>query len=177
MFKFHLPRFHSGTNLHLSRSKVCQRFTVDLETNEAKRSLPQVFKFHLPRFHIGTLAPTPPSPMLQEYRELARDFESSNLFQTRPSFYLLKALFIVALFGLSVAGVVMSSSVWIHLLSGVLLGFFWQQCAFVGHDTGHLSITRERPLDNLIGLFVGNLCTGIGISWWKVRLVERVALS
>jgi hypothetical protein len=150
---------------------------MDCKTNEAKCSLPQVFKFHLPRFHIGTLAPTPPSPMLQEYRQLARDFESSDLFKTRPSFYLLKALFIVALFGLSVAGVVMSSSAWIHLLSGVVLGFFWQQCAFVGHDTGHLSITRERPLDNLIGLFVGNLCTGIGISWWKVRRVKYVFLT
>lgn len=126
-------------------------------------------KFHLPRFHIGTLTGPPPSPMLLEYRQMARDFETSELFQTRPSFYFTRALLIVTLFALAVAGVTMTSSTMVHLASGVLLGFFWQQCAFVGHDTGHMSITRSRPVDNLIGLVVGNMCTGIGISWWKVR--------
>ncbi|GAQ79919.1 Sphingobase-D8 Desaturase [Klebsormidium nitens] len=129
---------------------------------------PMVSKFHLPRFHVGPLAAAaPPSKMLQEYRQLAKDLESSELFQTRPSFYLSKALVIAALFALVVAGVTLTSSPWVHLASGLLLGLFWQQCAFVGHDTGHLSITRTRSLDNLIGLFVGNVCTGIGILWWK----------
>lgn len=109
--------------------------------------------------------------MLQEYRQLAKGFESSELFQTRASFYASKALVIAVLFALVVAGVTLTSSPWVHLASGLLLGLFWQQCAFVGHDTGHLSITRVRSLDNLIGLFVGNVCTGIGISWWKVRLL------
>jgi delta8-fatty-acid desaturase len=49
----------------------------------------------------------------------------------------------------------------------VLLGMFWQQVAFLGHDAGHNGITHNRHIDGVIGLIVGNLLTGISMSWWK----------
>lgn len=39
--------------------------------------------------------------------------------------------------------------------------------AFLGHDAGHNGITHIRKYDQMIGIFVGNFCNGIGISWWK----------
>ena len=31
-----------------------------------------------------------------------------------------------------------------HMLGACLIGLFWQQVAFVGHDIGHNSITHNR---------------------------------
>ena len=47
------------------------------------------------------------------------------------------------------------------------MALFWQQMAFVGHDTGHHAITHDPKKDDLIGVFVGNITTGISIGWWK----------
>ena len=37
-----------------------------------------------------------------------------------------------------------SESTSLIILGGVMLGFFWQQVAFVGHDVGHNSVTHIR---------------------------------
>ena len=55
---------------------------------------------------------------------------------------------------------------WTHMLGAVLLGLFWQQTMFIGHDAGHGAITHNRKLDFFIGVVVGNLCNGVGITWW-----------
>lgn len=44
---------------------------------------------------------------------------------------------------------------------------FWQQMAFVGHDGGHMAITHDFKTDWKIGIFVGNMTTGVSIGWWK----------
>lgn len=54
-----------------------------------------------------------------------------------------------------------------HILGAVFFGLFLQQMSFLGHDAGHNSITRDSRIDAFIGLLVGNLCTGVGIGWWK----------
>ena len=43
---------------------------------------------------------------------------------------------------------------------GVVLGLFWQQVAFVGHDIGHNAFTHSRAVDAALGLLVGNAITG-----------------
>ncbi|KAL0043302.1 hypothetical protein WJX79_001017 [Trebouxia sp. C0005] len=54
-----------------------------------------------------------------------------------------------------------------HVVPGaLLLGLFWQQVAFVGHDAGHNAVTHSSKYDGYIGLVV-NACIGIGPSWWK----------
>jgi delta8-fatty-acid desaturase len=53
-----------------------------------------------------------------------------------------------------------------HMLGAVLLGMFWQQTMFIGHDAGHGAITHDHAKDFYIGLIVGNLCNGVGITWW-----------
>jgi delta8-fatty-acid desaturase len=53
------------------------------------------------------------------------------------------------------------------MLGAVFLGLFFQQAAFVGHDTGHLSVNRNRLTDSLFGIFAGNFFTGISVGWWK----------
>jgi len=53
-----------------------------------------------------------------------------------------------------------------RLLSAILLGTFWQQMAFWGHDFGHHSITHIHSWDRLGGLVV-TLFFGVSGSWWR----------
>lgn len=53
------------------------------------------------------------------------------------------------------------------VVAAVAMGFFFQQIAFVGHDAGHHQITHDQMTDEAIGVFIGNLFSGISIGWWK----------
>lgn len=53
------------------------------------------------------------------------------------------------------------------VLGSMMIGFFFQQVAFMGHDAGHGSITSDFSIDNYVGFLVGNFLTGIDIGWWK----------
>jgi len=48
-----------------------------------------------------------------------------------------------------------------------MLGIFWQQIAFIGHDLGHNSVTRCRTTDTYLAIVIANLLTGISAGWWK----------
>ncbi len=52
-------------------------------------------------------------------------------------------------------------------LGSMLIGFYFQNVAFAGHDAGHGSITGSFAMDKIIGILIGNLFTGIDMGWWK----------
>lgn len=54
-----------------------------------------------------------------------------------------------------------------YVTSACFLGLFWQQIMFTAHDAGHRGITHDITTDTLIGIFIGNLCCGLSIGWWK----------
>lgn len=101
------------------------------------------------------------------FRVLTKKIEKAGLFETDYTFYYKKMAIYTALFSLILAGVFLSEKLFVHALSGALLGIFWQQMAFIGHDLGHNSVTHSRIYDSYLGLFCGNFCTGISIGWWK----------
>lgn len=61
--------------------------------------------------------------------------------------------------------------VFLHLgwytTSACFLGLFWHQIMFTAHDAGHRGITHNFVIDSLIGIFIGNFCSGLSIGWWK----------
>ena len=71
------------------------------------------------------------------------------------------------IFALLIYGVVFSNNVYIQVASSISMAVFWQQMAFIGHDIGHTAVTHDLKTDSLIGIFVGNMTTGISIGWWK----------
>mmetsp|Transcript_17527 Transcript_17527/g.31624 ORF Transcript_17527/g.31624 Transcript_17527/m.31624 type:complete len:478 (-) Transcript_17527:372-1805(-) len=101
------------------------------------------------------------------YRELTVQMEDAGLFETDYTYYYFLWARLALMFSCVVAGVTLSDKLWVHALSGAMLGLFWQQTAFVGHDLGHNGISHDRKIDSIMGLFFGNFCTGIGIGWWK----------
>ena len=56
----------------------------------------------------------------------------------------------MTMFILAIAGVLYSDSFAVHMLSALLLGFFWQQLAFIGHDLCHNAVTHSRYIDSLL---------------------------
>jgi len=53
------------------------------------------------------------------------------------------------------------------VIGSVLLGFFFVNIAFMGHDAGHGSISGDIHTDAWLGFILGNFLTGIDIGWWK----------
>jgi len=53
------------------------------------------------------------------------------------------------------------------IVGAVFFGLFFQNLAFVGHDAGHGSVTMSIAADNRLGWIVGNLLSGIDMTWWK----------
>jgi len=124
----------------------------------------------LPCRMVAKLAPSEivePSPFVQELRALRQELLQTGMFETRPSYYIFKGVVLVALFALMLWLTLCSGSVVGRLAGGLVLGLFWQQLAFVGHDAGHSAVTHDMRRDSLMGLVIGNLLGGISIAWWK----------
>ncbi|CDK28943.1 unnamed protein product [Kuraishia capsulata CBS 1993] len=55
-----------------------------------------------------------------------------------------------------------------HLwLSAFCLGCAWQQLPFIVHDAGHIAITHNYHVDNIIGALISDFIGGLSIGWWK----------
>jgi delta8-fatty-acid desaturase len=101
------------------------------------------------------------------FRELTKKMEDAGLFETDLTFYYKKLAQYACMLAMVLTGVLCSDSLVVHGLAGCLLGLFWQQMAYVGHDIGHNAITHHRETDSALGLIVGNLLTGVSMAWWK----------
>ncbi|KAL3135041.1 hypothetical protein ABBQ32_007988 [Trebouxia sp. C0010 RCD-2024] len=95
-------------------------------------------------------------------KQVQRALEAQGLFTTSAGFYSKLALSCLACLALAIWCVVHQYIT----LGALLLGLFWQQVAFVGHDAGHNAVAHNSKYDGYIGLLV-NACIGIGPSWWK----------
>eukprot|EP00591_Stephanopyxis_turris_P003592 CAMPEP_0195522042 /NCGR_PEP_ID=MMETSP0794_2-20130614/19922_1 /TAXON_ID=515487 /ORGANISM="Stephanopyxis turris, Strain CCMP 815" /LENGTH=486 /DNA_ID=CAMNT_0040651721 /DNA_START=54 /DNA_END=1514 /DNA_ORIENTATION=+ len=123
----------------------------------------------LKRFYYADLAPKDckVDRITQDFRELTRQMKEANMFETDYTFYYKKLAVYFGLFACVVYGVTQSEELCVHALCGIMLGVFWQQMAFIGHDLGHNGVTHDRIKDSTLGFLLGNLLTGIGIGWWK----------
>ncbi|ODV93883.1 hypothetical protein PACTADRAFT_45547 [Pachysolen tannophilus NRRL Y-2460] len=52
-------------------------------------------------------------------------------------------------------------------LSAFCLGCAWQQAVFSVHDAGHISITHNYTIDNVIGMLIASFFGGLSLGWWK----------
>ncbi|SCU93637.1 LANO_0E04412g1_1 [Lachancea nothofagi CBS 11611] len=51
--------------------------------------------------------------------------------------------------------------------SAIFLGAAWQQLVFIAHDAGHISITHNYQVDNIIGMVIASCLGGLSLGWWK----------
>lgn len=106
------------------------------------------------------------SNIQKDFRELRNVFERKGFFKKDWKNYVSTAVMLFLMFFSSII-LAIGDSVVSVVCGAILLGCFFQQVAFIGHDCGHLSVHSNRKNHNRMGLFVGNFLTGISISWWK----------
>ena len=49
------------------------------------------------------------------------------------------------------------------------LAFVLAQLGFIGHDAGHRQVSSPPPGNDLIGLVLTNLLTGVSFGWWLTK--------
>lgn len=129
-----------------------------------------VLETKLPHFVIGTVSDAPDtSELVEDFRKLGEEFEKLGYFHVTPWFYVGKVLAVFCILACALALLFRCESFVAHMASAVLLGVFWQQFAFVGHDCGHMS-ARTHARDNIDVPKLGALVTffnGISVAWWK----------
>lgn len=93
--------------------------------------------------------------------------ELKSLYFFLDLFYFTNFVFQFLILAFVIYCLITSTSTLMLIVAAVAMGFFFQQLAFVGHDAGHHQITHNHDKDEAIGLFIGNLLSGISIGWWK----------
>jgi len=113
--------------------------------------------------------------LTDDYTSLYDKLVKDGLFERRADYFigvvlrnmlLLTTAIMMIMYGDRLAGPEWAYSLR-AVLGGCLLGAFWQQGAFFGHDVGHTAITYSLYWDHVIGIICGNFLGGISIGWWK----------
>jgi sphingolipid 8-(E)-desaturase len=99
----------------------------------------------------------------KKYAELHQKVIDENLYQCRYIEYYYQ--FLINL-GLGLYCLIFYKTAH-YFLSAVFLGFFWQQLVFVVHDAGHLGVTHNFYIDNIISILIADWIGGLSVGWWK----------
>ena len=125
----------------------------------------------LPHFIIGTVSDAPqPTELVADFRQLGKEFDKLGYFNVTPGYYVAKVVWVFSIFICSLGLLFKTNSFVMHMISAILLGIFWQQFAFVGHDCGHMSASKKGSKGNIDVAHLGALVTffnGISVAWWK----------
>ncbi|CAI9292110.1 unnamed protein product [Lactuca saligna] len=155
-------KIHPGGDiplLNLAGQDVTDAF-IAFHPGTAWQHLQNLFTgYHLKDYQVSDIS--------KDYRKLASEFSKAGMFDKKGHGVIYSLCFVSLLLSACVYGVLYSTSVAIHMLSGALLGLAWMQIAYLGHDAGHYQMMSTRGWNKFAGIFIGNCITGISIAWWK----------
>ena len=124
----------------------------------------QVYRAQLPALYVGDVRDPETTAFARDARALRTSFLQRGMFETSPSYYYGLVAWLAALL---VTALWLTVATPYKLCGAVVLGCFWQQSAFAGHDIGHNAITHKRSWDYWLGVVLGNTSGGISLGWWK----------
>ena len=93
----------------------------------------------------------------------------SRTHDPRRGYYAIKIAATVGALGALVPIAIVIGNSWWNLLVAVGLAFVLAQLGFIGHDAGHRQVSGDRRRNDLIGLFLTNLLTGVSFGWWLTK--------
>jgi fatty acid desaturase len=100
------------------------------------------------------------------YGELTARIRELGLLRPRPWSYALSfGVVLAGLTGVVIAMLLWRDSWWLLGLAPVA-GVISTQLGFLGHDVGHLQVTRSSTRSRFLGLLDGNLLGGLSFGWW-----------
>ncbi len=105
----------------------------------------------------------------QDFAELSRRVREAGLMTRRRGYYVIKIAATVGALGALAATAIVVGNSWWNLLVAVGLAFVLAQLGFIGHDAGHRQVSGHRARNDLIGLVLTNLLTGVSFGWWLTK--------
>lgn len=103
-----------------------------------------------------------------DVRSLKQQFYKLGYYNSSKPYYAFKVSFNLALCGFSffLLSYFGHSSIGL-VVSAFFMGLFWQQCGWLAHDFCHHQVFEHRFYNNLAGYFIGGVCQGFSVDWWK----------
>lgn len=101
--------------------------------------------------------------IIEEYRHLHDQIQAEGLYNCNYSAYAWEFGRCSLLFGIML---LFLHAGW-YCTGAVFLGLFWSQMVFAAHDAGHMGITHDFFIDNLIGMIIAAPIGGLSLGWWK----------
>lgn len=166
----------SWTKIHPGGDLIIKHFLYKDATCEFEAYHPEYVKNEiLPRYCIGELLESEKtimdSTLSKNFDKFKNNLEEKKLFEPNYPYYIYEAIRCLSIFFFALWLLLYyakyNDSYFTYILSGIVLGAFWQQWAFMGHDIGHNQITQKLSIDHIVGILVGNTLGGISIGWWK----------
>jgi len=103
------------------------------------------------------------------YGELTAQIRELGLLRRRPWSYAVSFTLVLTALAAVVAVMVRFQDSWWLLLLAPVLGVIATQMGFLGHDVGHLQVTRNIARSRILGLVDGNLMGGLSYGWWVAK--------
>ncbi len=103
------------------------------------------------------------------YGQLTAQIREMGLLRSRPWSYAGHFALVFAALAAIVAAMVIWQDSWWLLLLAPAFGIVATQMGFLGHDVGHLQVTRNTTRMRLLGLVDGNLMGGMSFGWWVAK--------
>jgi fatty acid desaturase len=100
------------------------------------------------------------------YGELTAEIRELGLLRSRPWSYAGHFALVFAALAAVVAAMVALNHSWWALLLAPVFGVVATQMGFLGHDVGHLQVTKNATRMRILGLVDGNLMGGMSFGWW-----------
>eukprot|EP00903_Cladosiphon_okamuranus_P018894 g17377.t1 len=121
----------------------------------------------LEAFRVGTLVGYTPSPLVEDFRALKQEITEEGLFEIDAWFFIKRYIVLLPILALAAYIIVTNRGcTGMQLFGAGLVGFYWQQLAFLGHDAGHRTHVRERASDDFTAYCLILPMLGIGPQWW-----------
>jgi fatty acid desaturase len=101
-----------------------------------------------------------------DFAPLLRTIRTAHLLDRRRIGYATRALITVGAYVACWWAFVLVGDSWYQTIVAVVMGVLFTQVAFLGHDAGHQQVARTKRVNDLLGLFVGDLLIGLSYGWW-----------
>jgi fatty acid desaturase len=107
-----------------------------------------------------------PGAATATYAELKGRIKQAGLLKEQPVYYAYKILLTLGLLAVGVLLLVRRPPIELVIMDAAFLAFIFTQLGFLFHDVCHRSLIRGARNNAVVGLFFGNLLTGISRAWW-----------
>nr|GFB53504.1 delta(8)-fatty-acid desaturase [Tanacetum cinerariifolium] len=122
--------------MNLAGQDVTDAF-IAFHPGSAWQHLNELFTgYHLKDYQVSEVS--------KDYRKLASEFAKAGMFEKKGHGVIYSLCFVSLLLSACVYGVLYSTSFWVHMMAGAVLGLAWMQIAYLGHDAGHYQMMATR---------------------------------